>query len=98
MSTEKTFSMKLVLISLFMLISATMMAQVSVTGRVIDMQGGKSYNVTIYDLSGREVHSSSLQAQGTIVYNVNAARMASGQYTVVFTSGSERVARKLVVK
>lgn len=40
MSTEKTFSMKLVLISLFMLISATMMAQVTVTGRVIDMQGG----------------------------------------------------------
>jgi len=65
---------------------------------VIDMQGGKSYKVSIYDLSGREVHSSSLQAQGTIVYSVNAARMASGQYTVVFTNGSERVARKLVVK
>lgn len=65
---------------------------------VIDMQGGKNYSVAIYDLSGREVHSSSLQAQGTIVYSINAARMASGQYTVVFTNGSERVARKLVVK
>ena len=65
---------------------------------VIDMLGGKSYKVNIYDLSGREVHSSSLQVQGTIVYSVNAARMASGQYTVVFTNGSERVVRKLVVK
>jgi hypothetical protein len=65
---------------------------------VIDMLGGKSYKVNIYDLSGREVHSSSLQAQGTIVYSVNAARMASGQYTVVFSNGSERVVRKLVVK
>ena len=65
---------------------------------VIDMQGGKNYSVSIYDLSGREVHSSSLQAQGTIVYSVNASRLASGQYTVVFTNGSERVARKLMVK
>ncbi len=65
---------------------------------VIDMPGGKNYSVSIYDLSGREVHRSSLQAQGTIVYSINAARMASGQYTVVFTNGSERVARKLIVK
>ena len=62
------------------------------------MQGGKNYSVSIYDLSGREVHSSSLQAQGTIVYSVNASRLASGQYTVVFTNGSERVARKLMIK
>ena len=65
---------------------------------VIDLPGGKNYSVSIYDLSGREVHRSSLQAQGTIVYSINAARMASGQYTVVFTNGSERVARKLIVK
>ena len=65
---------------------------------VIDMQGGKNYSVSIYDLSGREVHSSSLKAEGTIVYSVNAARLASGQYTVVFSNGSERVVRKLVVK
>ena len=39
MSTEKNFSIRLALISLFMLISATMMAQVTVTGSVIDMQG-----------------------------------------------------------
>jgi hypothetical protein len=65
---------------------------------VIDMQGGKNYSVAIYDLSGREVHSSSLKAEGTIVYSVNAARLASGQYTVVFTNGSERMVRKLIVK
>lgn len=65
---------------------------------VIEMGNGKNYSVRIYDLSGREVHSSSLHAEGTIVYSVNAARLASGQYTVVFTNGSERVARKLVVK
>lgn len=65
---------------------------------VIEMGNGKNYTVSIYDLSGREVHSSSLRAEGTIVYNVNASRMASGQYTVVFSNGSERVARKLIVK
>ncbi len=65
---------------------------------VIDMQGGKNYSVNIYDLSGREVHASRLQAEGTIVYSVNADRMASGQYTVVFSNGSERVVRKLIVK
>ena len=65
---------------------------------VIEMGNGKNYSVTIYDLSGREVHSSSLRAEGTIVYSVNASRLASGQYTVVFTNGSERVARKLMVK
>ena len=60
--------------------------------------GGKNYSVSIYDLSGREVHRGSLQAEGTIVYSVNAARLAAGQYTVVFANGSERVVRKLVVK
>ena len=65
---------------------------------VVDMQGGKNYSVSIYDLSGREVHRGSLQAEGTIVYSVNAARLAAGQYTVVFANGSERVVRKLVVK
>lgn len=39
MRTEKIFSIRLTLVSLFMLISATMMAQVTVTGTVIDMQG-----------------------------------------------------------
>ena len=65
---------------------------------VIEMGNGKNYSVNIYDLSGREVHASSLKAQGTIVYSVNASRMASGQYTVVFSNGSERVVRKLIVK
>lgn len=65
---------------------------------VIEMGSGKNYSVTIYDLSGREVHATSLKAQGTIVYSVNAARMATGQYTVVFSNGSERVVRKLIVK
>lgn len=65
---------------------------------VIEMGNGKNYSVTIYDLSGREVHAGSLKAQGTIVYSVNASRMASGQYTVVFSNGSERVVRKLIVK
>lgn len=65
---------------------------------VIEMGNGKNYSVTIYDLSGREVHASSLKAQGTIIYSVNASRMAAGQYTVVFSNGSERVVRKLIVK
>ena len=65
---------------------------------VIKMGNGKNYSVNIYDLSGREVHASSLKAEGKIVYSVNASRMAAGQYTVVFSNGSERVVRKLIVK
>ena len=65
---------------------------------VIDLAEGGNWNVAIVDLSGRTVHSSTMQAAGQVVYTIQTSRLAAGQYTVVFSNGSERVARKLVVK
>ena len=52
----------------------------------------------IVDLSGRTVHTSTLQTAGQIVYSINTSRLASGIYNVVFSNGSQKVVRKLVVK
>lgn len=65
---------------------------------IIDLAAGESYNVSIIDQSGRTVHTSSLQASGSIVYTINASRLAAGAYTVVFDNGGQRVARKLIVQ
>ena len=64
----------------------------------IEMEQGKSYTVSIIDVAGRTVHTGSLQASGSIVFCIDAARLGQGQYTVVFTSDSERIVRKLIVK
>ncbi len=63
----------------------------------IDLKGGQTYSVSIVDAMGRTVHTSSLDAQGTIVYNINTARLAAGHYTVVFRSADSQVTRKLIV-
>ena len=65
---------------------------------VIDLANGENYTVSIIDQSGRTVHTSSLQAAGSIVYTINASRLASGVYTVVFNGDSQRIARKLIVQ
>ncbi len=65
---------------------------------VIDLGDGGNYTVTIFDASGRSVHTSSLHAAGSILYTVNASRLASGTYTVVFSNNTNRIARKLIVK
>ena len=64
----------------------------------IELGEGANYTVSILDAMGRTVHTSTLQATGSIVYTVDASRLAAGQYTVVFDSENGRVARKLVVK
>ena len=64
---------------------------------VVDLGEGCYYTVTILDLSGRTLHTTGLQAAGQVLYTVNTAKLASGIYTVVFSNGSERVARKLIV-
>lgn len=64
---------------------------------VVDLGEGCHYTVTILDLSGRTLHTTGLQAAGQVLYTVNTAKLASGIYTVVFSNGSERVARKLIV-
>ena len=65
---------------------------------VIDLGKAADYSVSIVDAAGRTVHASRLQASGEIVYTVNTARLHAGLYTVVFQNGSERIARRLVVK
>ena len=64
----------------------------------VNLGNGGNYAVSIVDLSGRTVHTSTLQTAGQIVYSINTSRLASGIYNVVFSNGSQKVVRKLVVK
>lgn len=64
----------------------------------VEMGDGESYMVSIVDAAGRTVHTSSLQAAGSIIYSINTARLAEGMYTVVFQGQNSRVIRKLIVK
>lgn len=64
----------------------------------INLGNGGSYTVNIIDLSGRTVHTSTLQTAGQIVYSINTSHLASGIYNVVFSKGNQKVVRKLVVK
>lgn len=65
---------------------------------IIDLMGGEDYSVSIIDQSGRTIHNSALRAAGQIVYTVNASRLVSGVYTVVFDGNGQRIARKLIVQ
>lgn len=64
----------------------------------IDLGDGQSYNVSIIDLSGRTIHTSTLQAAGQIVYTINAKRLPAGVYHVVFQNNGSRIVRRLIVK
>ena len=64
----------------------------------INLKNGANYKVTIVDAAGRTLHDTSLQAQGQIVYTINASLLQSGIYTVVFNNGSQQIARRLIVK
>lgn len=64
----------------------------------IDLGAGDNYQVSIVDIAGRTVHSTTMQAAGQVLYTIQTSRLAAGQYTVVFQNGSQRVARKLIVK
>lgn len=64
----------------------------------IDLGDGQTYTVSIIDNSGRTIHTSSLMAAGHIVYTINAGRLASGVYNVVFSNKESRIVRRLIVK
>lgn len=64
----------------------------------IDLGDGQTYTVSIIDQSGRTIHTSSLMAAGHIEYTINAGKLASGVYNVVFSSKDARVVRRLIVK
>ncbi len=65
---------------------------------LIDLGEGGTYSVTVYDACGRTVHTTSMQANGQVLYTVNTTMLPSGNYTVVFANGTDSVARKLIVK
>ena len=65
---------------------------------IIDLGDGATYSVSIVDQTGRTIHTGSLQAVGQVLYTVNASRLASGIYTVVFEGHGQKIARRLVVK
>lgn len=64
----------------------------------VEMGEGGRYEVTFLDLGGRTVHSTSLEANGSILFTVNTSLLPSGVYHVVFAGNGERVVRRLVVK
>ena len=64
----------------------------------IDMPQGGNYEVSIVDLSGRTVHTSSLHTCGSILYTINTSLLPSGTYIVLFQGEGAQVARKLIVK
>lgn len=64
----------------------------------IDLGDGQTYTVSIIDQSGRTIHTSSLMAAGHIEYTINAGKLASGVYNVVFSNKDARVVRRLIVK
>ena len=64
----------------------------------VEMGEGGSYSVAIVDVAGRTVHTSGLQASGSILYTVNTSLLPTGMYSVVFSNGSERIVRKLIVR
>lgn len=64
----------------------------------IDLGNGENYTVRIVDLSGRTIHTSSLQAAGNIVYTINASKLSKGIYNVVFSSRNGNIVRRLIVE
>lgn len=64
----------------------------------IDIPQNADYTVQIIDLTGRTIHTSTLQVSGSIVYTINAQRLAKGIYNVVFSSKTGKIVRKLVVE
>lgn len=73
MKTEKTFSIKLALLSLFMFFSASVMAQVTVTGTVIDEQGEPTIGATVREKGTQNGTVTDFNGKFTIkVKNANA--------------------------
>lgn len=73
MKTEKTFSIKLALLSLFMFFAASVMAQVTVTGTVIDDQGEPTIGAIVREKGTQNGTATDFDGKFTIkVKNANA--------------------------
>jgi agmatine/peptidylarginine deiminase len=64
----------------------------------IDIEASGNYEVSIIDVTGRTVHTSSLAADGPVTYSINAQRLPKGIYSVVFSCKGQKVVRRLVVQ
>ncbi len=95
MSTEKNFSIRLVLFSLFMLISATMMAQVTVSGSVIDMQGEPIPGASIRESGTR--NAAVTDADGRYAINVVDANAILNVSFIGYQSQTVRIAGRRLV-
>lgn len=95
MNTEKTFSIRLALVSLFMLFSATIMAQVTVSGSVIDMQGEPIAGATIRESGTRS--ATITDGDGKFAINVQDPNAILNVSFIGYQTQSVRIAgRKLV--
>ena len=95
MRTEKTFSIRFALVSLFMLISATMMAQITVSGSVIDMQGEPIVGATIRESGTRS--AAVTDVDGKYAINVQDANAILNVSFIGYQTQNVRIAgRKLV--
>ena len=73
MKTEKTFSIKFFLVSLFMFFSASMMAQVEVSGVVVDEEGETVIGATIREKGTRQATVTDMDGKFVLkVKNTNA--------------------------
>ena len=64
----------------------------------IDLGNGSNYQVSIIDNLGRTVHTTALNAAGSITFTIEAGKLAKGIYNVVFTNHDNRIVRRLVVE
>ena len=64
----------------------------------INLGNGGNYHVTIVDNMGRTVHTTTLQTAGSINFSIRTDSLASGVYSVIFSTNGHQVVRRLVVK
>lgn len=65
----------------------------------MDLAKGTKLNVQIIDMTGRIVHNTTLEADGSILYSIDTQRLGKGVYSVVFTDNEGlRTTRRLLVR
>ena len=64
----------------------------------LELGEGEECSVKIVDLQGRTLHTSTLKADGSVLFSVDTQRLGSGVYLVVFRSGERMAVRRLAVE
>ena len=111
MKTEKSFSIKLALLSLFMFFSASVTAQVTVTGTVMDEQGEPTIgatvrekgtqNGTVTDFDGRFTvkvrNADAVLTFSYVGYQTQEVKVAGRKEIKVILKGDETTLQEMVV-